>query len=105
MALLSGVQTQLAPIVPAAGMYSSVGVEDEDVATTAANAPNQGGGEGAPGHPLWCHAQFGLKAKAELAVRIGTLGTGRKAKGNQRKSLINLQFKCLVAMSLFFTHF
>jgi len=104
MALLRGVQSQLTTVVPSAGMNPSICVEDEDVATTSTNESNLGGGEGAPGHPLRCHAQFGFKAKAELAVRIGTLRHGGKKgrKPKRRKSLINLQCKCPVAMSLFF---
>jgi len=104
MALLCGVQSQLTAVVPSAGMNPSICVEDEDVATTSTNESNLGGGEGAPGHPLRCHAQFGFKAKAELAVRIGTLRHGGKKgrKPKRRKSLINLQCKCPMAMSLFF---
>lgn len=87
MALLRGIQSQLATIVPSAGMNPSACVEDENMATTSANQANLGGGEGALGHPLRCHAQFGLKAKAELAVRIGTLRHGEKGARTQAKEI------------------
>jgi len=106
VALLCGVQSQLSAVVPSAGMNPSICVEDEDVATTSTNESNLGGGEGAPGHPLRCHAQFGFKAKAELAVRIGTLRHGGKKGANPTEgnhSLIcnaNALWRCLYFFGL-----
>ena len=73
VALLRGVDTQLATIIPATSVDTSIVVQDKNMTSAAAYAAHQLGHKRVFGQSLRCHAQLRFVAKAKLTVRIGAL--------------------------------